>query len=139
MDGVIVDFQSGIDALSMAQRLDFKDKYQRCPGIFSLMKPYPGSIEAMKKMFDVYDLYILSSPGWYNSTAWSDKHAWVVKYLPFMERRLILSSQKHLNMGDYLIDDRTANGAVEFKGEFVHFGTKEFPHWDGVLSYFGVN
>jgi len=38
-------------------------------------------------------------------------------------------------MGDYLIDDRTANGVDEFKGEHVHFGTAAFPDWDSVVSY----
>jgi 5'-nucleotidase len=30
-------------------------------------------------------------------------------------------------MGDYLIDDRLKNGAGEFKGELIHFGTDKFP------------
>ena len=89
----------------------------------------------MKKLFDIYDVYILSSPGWHNPSAWSDKHAWVVKYLPYMERRLILSSQKHLNAGDYLIDDRYANGAGNFKGELILFGSDDYPGWDEVLGY----
>jgi hypothetical protein len=38
-------------------------------------------------------------------------------------------------MGDYLIDDRTKNGAGEFKGELIHFGTDKFPDWDSVLEY----
>ena len=37
--------------------------------------------------------------------------------------------------GDYLIDDRTANGAAQFKGEHLHFGTSKFPDWASVVKY----
>jgi len=50
-------------------------------------------------------------------------------------KRLILSHNKHLNIGDYLIDDRTANGAGQFRGEHIHFGSEKFPDWKAVLSY----
>ena len=42
---------------------------------------------------------------------------------------------KHLNKGDYLIDDRTANGADRFEGEHIQFGTDKFPNWAVVLDY----
>ena len=38
-------------------------------------------------------------------------------------------------MGDYLIDDRTKNGAGEFSGELIQFGTNKFPDWNTVLKY----
>ena len=41
-------------------------------------------------------------------------------------RCMILSHHKNLNQGDYLIDDRTKNGAGKFQGEHVHFGTEQF-------------
>ncbi|MGO8078274.1 hypothetical protein AB9F41_38905, partial [Rhizobium leguminosarum] len=50
---------------------------------------------------------------------------------------LILSHHKNLNQGDYLIDDRTKNGAGKFQGEHVHFGTEHFANWNCVLSYLG--
>ena len=52
----------------------------------------------------------------------SDKVEWIQKYLPKAYKRLILSHNKHLNVGDYLIDDRTANGAGEFGGELLQYG-----------------
>ena len=39
------------------------------------------------------------------------------------------------DIGDYLIDDRTANGAGEFKGEHIHFKTDRFKDWKDVLNY----
>ena len=44
-------------------------------------------------------------------------------------------SKKNLNYGDYLIDDRLANGADLFKGEHIHFGSDKFPNWESVCSY----
>ena len=38
-------------------------------------------------------------------------------------------------MGDYLVDDSTRNGAGEFSGEHIHFGTDKFPDWKSVLDY----
>ena len=49
--------------------------------------------------------------------------------------QLILSHNKNLNIGDYLIDDRTANGAAQFMGEHIHFGSEKFPNWNSVLDY----
>jgi hypothetical protein len=38
-------------------------------------------------------------------------------------------------MGDFLIDDRIANGVADFTGEHIHFGTERFPTWKEVLDY----
>ena len=38
-------------------------------------------------------------------------------------------------IGDYLIDDRRFNGASEFTGEWIHFGSEKFPNWNSVLKY----
>jgi hypothetical protein len=53
---------------------------------------------------------------------------------------MAITHLKHLLIGDYLIDDRTANGAGEFgkltgSGEHIHFGTQEFQNWESVLNY----
>ena len=56
-----------------------------------------------------------------------------------IRKRLILCHQKQLLMGDYLIDDRRFNGASEFKGEWIHFGSESFPNWESVLKYFNIN
>jgi len=50
-------------------------------------------------------------------------------------KRLILSHHKQLNRGDFLVDDRPNNGASEFEGEWLRFGSERFPGWDAVLEY----
>jgi hypothetical protein len=49
--------------------------------------------------------------------------------------RLDEATVKDLNMGDYLVDDRDKNGALEFNGEFIHFGTRKFPDWKSVKTH----
>ena len=136
MDNVLVDFKSGIDAISEEDRQQFKDDLDEVPGIFSKMKPVDGAIEAYNELTKHFDVYILSTAPWENPSAWSDKLLWVKKYLGQTARkRLILSHNKNLNAGDFLVDDRTANGAGEFAGEHIHFLSEQFKDWDDVLSY----
>ena len=136
MDNVLVNFQSGLDQLSEEILQKYEGQLDNVPGLFSLMEPLDGAIDAFTNLSEIYDSYILSTAPWGNISAWSDKAAWVQLYLGDASRkRLILSHNKHLNIGDYLIDDRTANGAGKFTGEHIHFGTEKFPDWKSVLEY----
>tara|TARA_B110000495_G_scaffold131476_1_gene114684 strand:- start:106 stop:549 length:444 start_codon:yes stop_codon:yes gene_type:complete len=136
MDNVLVDFPSGISKLSQEVINEYESNLDEVPNIFSLMEPLEGAIDSFKILSQRYDTYILSTAPWENSSAWSDKVKWVKKYLgESAYKRLILSHHKNLNHGDYLIDDRTKNGAGEFKGEFIQFGADKFPDWKSVCSY----
>ena len=61
MDGVLVDFQSGIDKLSEDVKREYEGRLDEVPGIFSLMDPMPGAIEAARILSEYYDVYILST------------------------------------------------------------------------------
>jgi 5'-nucleotidase len=136
MDNVLVDFPSGIAQLTPETQKEYEGRLDEAPGIFALMTPLDGAIDAFETLSKVYDSYLLSTAPWENSSAWSDKNEWVKKYLGEpAHKRLILSHHKNLNRGDYLIDDRTANGAGEFQGEHIHFGTEKFSDWKSVLEY----
>ena len=138
MDSVLVDFQTGIDKITEEERIKYKDDLDEVPGIFSLMEPYEGALEGYRWLCKNFDTYILSTAPWENPSAWTDKLLWVKKHLPKEAyKRLILSHNKHLAMGDFLIDDRTANGAGEFAGKHIHFGPegKDFADWKAVIGY----
>ena len=136
MDGVLVNFQSGIDKLTNAVKREYEGRLDEVPGIFGLMEPMKGAIEAVHKLQEHYDVYILSTAPWKNPSAWSDKVSWVTKHLDdVFHKRMIITHCKHLCTGDYLIDDRPNNGASEFKGEWIHFGSERFSNWDSVLNY----
>lgn len=137
MDGVLVNFQSGIEKLTKKDKIKYKDHEKNAPHIFSKMEPIEGAIESYKILAEKFDTYILSTAPWDNETALGDKVAWAKKYLgDTVYKRLILSHNKHLNQGHYLIDDRPdKNGAGNFKGELIHFGSVKFSNWDDVLKY----
>lgn len=140
MDNVIVDFPTGIAKLDEKTRQQYIGHYDEVEGIFGLMEPMPKAIEAVHQLAEKYDIYVLSTSPWHNPSAWIDKIKWIHRYFgedknSVLYKRVILSHHKNLNQGDYLIDDRTANGAGKFKGEHIHFGTEKFPDWESVLKY----
>lgn len=140
LDGVIVDFDSGIENLSDNNKIKYINRYDEAPGIFKLMKPIPGAIEAVRMLSAHYDVFILSTAPWDNHSAWSDKIKWIKKYFGdnndnIFYKKLILTHRKDLNHGDILIDDRTKNGADKFKGELILFGSEKFTDWNMVISY----
>lgn len=140
MDNVLVDFPSGIDQLDESTKEIYHDRLDEVPSIFSLMRPLQGAIDAHEKLSKLFDTYILSTAPWENPSAWSDKVIWVKANLgESAYKRLILSHHKNLNDGHFLVDDRTKNGAGDFKGEHIHFGTSKFPNWEIVYEYLARN
>ena len=50
---------------------------------------------------------------------------------------LIISPNKGLNKGHYLIDDcLSGKGQEFFEGKLIHFGSDTFPDWASVKRYF---
>ena len=137
MDGVLVDFPSGIDKCSKEVLSEYKGNEDEIPGIFGKMAPMKDAINSYLELSKIFDTYILSTAPWKNETAATDKLKWVKKYIgEVAHKRLILTHHKNLNKGDYLIDDRKKNGVEEFDGEHLYFGEgKEYPDWESVIKY----
>lgn len=130
MDGVLVDFPSAFPHLSEKTLKAYENRLDEVPGIFSKMDPMKHAIESFHLLADKFDTYILSTAPWKNPSAWIDKLHWVQKYLgKAAHKRLILSHNKHLNVGDFLVDDRPNNGARDFTGEWIQFGSSGFEDW----------
>jgi len=94
LDGTLVDFQSGIDRLPIGKREAYRDNYDDTPGIFSLMDPMPGGVEAFRQLAEVFDTYILSTAPWDNPSAWSE-HDWVGD---LHHRRFEVQREKHATL-----------------------------------------
>lgn len=136
MDNVLVDFPSALTKIPQNLLIEYENRLDEVPGIFSLMEPLADAIESFQMLSSLFDTYILSTSPWENPSAWSDKLLWVKKHLGSSAyKRLILSHHKNLNRGDFLIDDRTKNGVEYFEGEHIHFGTERFPDWLTVVQY----
>jgi len=136
MDGVLVSFESGLERVDEKTKCQYKGHVEDIPGLFSLMRPVPGAIEAVRMLSQHYDVFILSTAPWKNPSAWGDKRNWVVEHFgDIFFKRIILTHRKDLCQGDYLIDDRGYNGVTNFGGEWIKFGSDQFPDWNAVINY----
>lgn len=146
MDGVLVDlvgavYEKYIHALG-EDSFDVGRIVDQDAEPFYKAEPIEGAIEAYRELSNNpnFEVYILSTAPWANPEALMAKRIWVEKHLGDMaNRRLILSHHKNLLMGDYLIDDRDNNGATQFKGEHIKFGTDKFNTWKNVTAYLTKN
>jgi 5'-nucleotidase len=125
MDGVLAENKSE----------DFEIT-KRQPQFFIKKKPIKGAVEAFKFLSKIYDCHIVSTPVWSNPLCWKEKREWVDQHLGSeATKRLTLTHNKQLVMGDYLIDDSLKHGVMESKSEHIHFGSEQFPNWESVINY----
>lgn len=76
-------------------------------GFFFDLPPVVGALEAMKIFAKRAEVFICTAPLLSNDSCISDKARWVKKHLgPEWLRRLIITKDKTLVRGDYLIDDK---------------------------------
>ena len=138
LDGVICDFDKRAKELEL-QGIKGQSLFKH-PSAYRALEPIEGAIDAWHALQDKYETYILSTPPWSNPDAWSEKRIWVQQYLgDSAKKKLILCHNKGLIIGDYLIDDRIANGVADFKGEHIHFASPQYPDWASVLLRLGVS
>ncbi len=148
MDGVMADFDKFMRKLAPHIKLGDGPDYEmrskmidevvinECPDMFEKLEPLPWAIEAvnMLRETEAFDIYFLSTPMSAVPTSYMGKRIWIKKHFgEWANKRLILTHRKDLCIGDILIDDRIKNGAGEFKGIHIHFGTDKFPDWTHVL------
>lgn len=140
MDGVLVDFRSGIEALGLSpaecRRHEAANDFDEIEGIFSLMQPTFGAVRAVKELAKHYDVRILTTAPWKNPSAWSDKLSWVKKYFdgliaadkehpdgnPF-HKKITVTHRKESVTGQFLIDDKiiATSGSKDFMGKKIWF------------------
>lgn len=126
MDNTIVDYSSSIaehlkkyypniDITSDNwQTLQLNDLHfnrreiQSINGFFLQMKPIPGALEALKDMEQRgHTVFIVSSPSISGNSCHSEKSEWVKQHLgEKWARRLVLTKDKTIVIGDFLIDDK---------------------------------
>jgi len=148
MDGVLVDLEKSINKFFELHPY-LKERYKNNPdhiqGLFRNPPPIEGAIEAVKKLHESgkYELFIATSAPWGNPVSASDKRFWIEDHFgKLFHKKMFVTHRKDLLMGDYLIDDRTKNGAGEFSGELLQFGMNwetgevgPYPNWESILEY----
>ncbi|MDR1088165.1 MAG: hypothetical protein LBL23_02675 [Coriobacteriales bacterium] len=140
MDGVLVDYAGGRAYASQYELKIVSGDLARIPGIFARLDPLPGALDAVAQLSRSYECHVLSTAPWENSSAWTDKVNWIFKYFGSSKdsaffQRINITHDKGMFTGDYLIDDRAKHGVVRFSGEWIEFGSSEFPNWQAVLDY----
>ena len=131
MDNCMCDFRSA--ALQALVENPLQPYPQSQWGFFLKLKPLPGAIESFHYLAQYYDVYILTRPSFRNVNCYTEKAQWVWDNLGYeYVEKLVLSPNKTLSIGDYLIDDTF----WDFTGEFVHFGQAPYEDWSKVRSYF---
>jgi len=140
MDGVLADEKSAFKEACPKMVEKYKDNMKDLPGLAGAMLPMKDAIDSVNELTEIFDVYILSTARWTNNSVWIDKVHWIKRYFgedkdsPLF-KRLILTNNKGLVRGDFLVDDNSKNGVKEFEGEWVHFGSDEFPNWKAVVKY----
>lgn len=110
------------------------------PKSFLNLQPIEGAVEAFKLLDRHFEVYIASTAPWSNPQAWMDKRLWCEKYLgKHSYKKLCLTHNKQMLIGDYLIDDRPNNGAKQFRGKWIQFGSPQYPDWGSVLSFLKID
>lgn len=120
LDGVVVNFDA-----YRADRGFTGDEVKKLPGAYLEMDPYPGAVAAVRSLIGMgYEVWIATKPPTGIAHAYSDKAAWVMKHLPELKRRIIITHDKGLlgDADDYLVDDRPHKANCEsFKGTLIRF------------------
>lgn len=138
MDGVLCDIEQGFKE-TKARDLEIEFP-QSIPGFFEDLSPIAGAIDAVNELrkMERYAVFILTAPSTRKPLCYTEKRIWVEKHFDYrFTKKLILSPNKSLSKGHYLIDDNTqGKGQESFEGKLIHFGSKTYPNWDTVLKYF---
>jgi 5'(3')-deoxyribonucleotidase len=143
LDGVVVNFERLKDALGVTG-----EQLKKIPGAYLQMEPIDGAIAAVHSLIGMgFEVWIATKPPTGIPHAYADKAAWVMKHLPDLKRRLVITHDKGLlgDRDDFLLDDRPHKAnCASFKGTLIGFRCPEhhgwcdgvLPDWPAVLDYF---
>ena len=116
-----------------SDRMDEFNEFLRNRNLYDYAPLLPNAIEVIKKLNQVYDIYILSSCVNFldvdgSGRYFADKYNFLRKTLPFIDpSHIILTSAKHLFVAGIQIDDRIDNFGphVNLKILFPSYHNKE--------------
>ena len=137
MDGVLFDFDYAFQNLPpKLQWIEGQEK-EVPEGFFRHLPLIEGAKDAVHELAKFYEIFILSTPQWSNHNSYTEKALAIKDSFPeVLFKRLILSHDKTLLRGNYLIDDRVQKGVLgRFEGEHIHFGSGKFQNWATVVNY----
>jgi len=133
VDGVLADFTSEVlatlhninginytidmvDQWHIEKALDLdRDDWAECvnhiqsPGFARNLKPYPGAIEAVKKLAEYHEVCFVTAD-WRGSPTWVfDRNHWLTDHFGPLGKKVVHTSHKYRVCGNVLIEDKPAN------------------------------
>lgn len=136
MDDVMCQFSAARrEALRNEPHIEYP---QSVPGFFLGLKPISGAVETVNRLRADFDVYVLTAPSTRNPHCYTEKRLWIENQFDYpFTKRLIISPNKALLKGNFLIDDHTeGTGQEDFDGTVIHFGSDAFPDWSAVHGFF---
>jgi len=139
MDGFLFDYDSHYKLHNLR-----KDQPEP-QGFFETIPIYPGAVDFVNALYDSgkFEIYFLSTPSWSSPTSYTEKRLALEAHFrkEIVYKKLILSHNKGLLKGDYIIDDRKVNGVENFEGIHLHYGQPEDNPLDynKILKYFNIH
>jgi 5'-nucleotidase len=137
MDGVLADFYK-----------KHKEMLKEYPSIkypqsqydfFRDLEPIENAIDTYNWLNEqeIFDVSILTAPSVINAWSYTEKRIWTEKHLGLDAcHKMIISGQKHKNIGDYLIDDNDkGKGQDLFKGTLIKFH-QDTNNWKDIKKFF---
>ena len=103
-------------------------------GFFRDLDLIEGSVEAVKKLHEKYEVYIVSAAMEFPNSL-EDKYHWLADHFPFISWKNIMFCGEKIVNTDIMIDDRARN-FVNFKGRTLLFSS---PHNLLLTDYERVN
>ncbi len=93
-----------------------------------------SAMKAFKYLLEFYNLFIIAPSPTYDSEYIKGVQEWTkdIVAVPAFEH-LIFTNQRHLLLGDYLID---AIPCKDFMGTQLHFGDDTFKTWEDIIEFF---
>ena len=138
MDGVLCDFYG---AAKKALQDNPKQQFPQSQwGFFLNLKPLPGAIESFKLLSEHFDVWVLTRPSYMNINCYSEKAYWIMENLGLEAlKKTIMSCDKSIVKGSYLIDDQNNAKQSEFDGIWIKFGDDMCPNWRYTVKYIFEN
>lgn len=136
MDGVLCNYSKAYNE-HLERNPEIKHPQSQY-GFFTNLEPMEYCEHVVPDLMGEYDVYILTAPSTKNPLSYTEKRVWIEEHFGMeLVRKLIMSPNKGLLKGDYLIDDNwTGNGQENFEGELIRFGSDLFPDWYAINNRF---
>lgn len=117
------------------ENLEKNKKIFNKKNFFLDFEPISGAIANVKEIIkdDRFEVFFCSSPATFYKYCVSEKYQWIEKYFGFeMTKRVILTKDKTLIGGDYLIDDKPdIVGLLKPTWEHIYFTQNYNKHKEG--------